>query len=234
MKNRSMKRLRLLRFLSALFALGIIAAGIGFGAKTYLDRTLDNMAEEGILRNEALADHPLRQALDGQEIKEYVREFFPVIYRQDEAGLEGLVRKSMDLMIQNSPEDFRNYTMRDEAKYQDLLDRAAGQVMENEEFRGSLKSLVEKGRQKLGLRRYLLEAALHHREVTIAGAALAAVALLLWLLLGGISAGVLRSGFLPALLIAAVCAGAILYAAGHLAPAYSRDIDFAAIILQYI
>ena len=136
LKNKPKKRVGLLRFLSALFALGIIAAGIGFGAKTYLDRTLDNMAEEGILRNEALADHPLRQALDGQEIKEYVREFFPVIYRQDEAGLEARVRKSLDLMIQNSPEDFRNYTMRDEAKYQDLLDRAAAQVMETIEELG--------------------------------------------------------------------------------------------------
>lgn len=234
MKNQQIKRVGLLRFLSVLFALGIIAGSIGFGAKIYLDRSLDYMAEEGILRNEALADHPLRQALNEQEIKEYVREFFPVIFRQDEAGLETLVRKSLDLMIRNSPEDFRNYAMRDEAKYRDLLDRSTAKVLENEEFSGSLQVLAEKSRQKLGFRRYLLEAALYHREVTIGGAALAAVSLLLWLVLGGISAGVVRTGFLPALLISAVCAGAILFTAGDMTPYYSRDIDFAAIILQYI
>lgn len=233
MKKKPVRRAGLLRLLSVFIALGVVAGGLGLGAKTYLDRTLDAMAEEGILRNEALADHPLRKAMSGQEIKEYVREYFPVIMRQDEAGLRAFVRKAEDLMIRNSPDDFRTYAMRDEAKYRELLDRATEELLAKEEFTGGLKELVGKIRQQLGARWYLLEAALHSREITIAGFALAAAALLLWLILGGFSAGVVRSGFLPGLLVSAACAGAILFAAGKIAPAYYKGIDIAAFIARY-
>ncbi len=233
-KKKEMKRAGLPRLLAVLFALGVIAAALGLGAKTYLDRTLDTLAEEGVIRNESLADHPLRKALSEQEIKDYIRESFPVILQQDRAGLEAFVRKAQDLMIRNSPDDFRTYAMHDEAKYQNLLDRATAEILAKDEFTGGLKELVSKARQKLGLRWILLEAALHSREIMIAGAALAALSLLLWFILGGVSAGVVRGGLIPVLLVSAACAAAILLLAAKMAPASSQGIDIAEFIAKYI
>ena len=230
MKQKPARKTGLLRLLSVLFALGVLTAGLGTGAKIYLDRSLDAMAEEAILRNEALADHPIRQALGADEIKAYVREFFPAVLRQDKTGLKPLVRKAQDLMIRNAPEDFRTYAMRDAAKYEDLLDRAAEAVLSDGAFTEKLREITEKTRTRLGVRWYLLEAALYSRPLTVAGAALSAAALLMWLLLGGVSAGMIKTGMLPALLLSAACAGAMLLAAGNLAPASPGAADAAALI----
>ena len=233
MKNKPAQRTGLLRLLSVLFALGVIAAGLGFGAKTYLNRTLDALTEESVLRNEALAEHPLRQAMSEEEIKDYVRKAVPVILRQDKTEIKALVREALEMMIRNSAEDFRAYYTRDEEKYRERIGRATEQVLANEEFTRGLQELTRKVKQQPALRRLLLAIALHSREITAAGAALAGLALLLWLILGGISAGVLRSGLLPALLVSAACAGAVLLLAATREPVHP-GIDIGAFIAKYI
>ena len=221
------------RFLAVLFVLGIIAGCLGAGLKIYYDRTLDAMTEEGIIRNGALADHAVRQALSEQEIRDYVKEFATMIIRQDEADMRAIVRKSLELVIQNSPDDFRIYYTWDEAIYKERLDKVTEKVLTDGEFTSDLKDLTAKFRNRLGFRWYLLKVVLYSREIMIAGFVLAAAALILWFVFGGVSAGMVRGGLVPALLIAAACAGAILLLALKAPPAYSREFDIGSFIARH-
>lgn len=232
MAKKTAKKTGLLRFLAVLFVLGIIAGSLGIGMKIYYDRTLDAVTEEGIIRNEALADHPLNRVLSEQEIRDYVREFTPAIIRQDEAGLRKFVRTSIDLVIRNSAEDFRAYYTRDEAKYQERLDQATEKALADEKFTGGLKDFTAKIRNRLGILWHLLKIVWYHQEIMVAGFALAALSLLLWFFCGGASAGILRGGLLPALLISAVCATAILLLAMKMSPVYPREIDIGSFITE--
>ena len=233
MKKEMPRKTGLQRFLAVLFVLGIIAGSLGLGEKIYYDRTLDAVTEEGIIRNAALAEHPLNRTLSEQEIKDYVKEFAPAIIRQDEAGLKAFIRKSLDLVIRNSADDFRAYYMRDEAKYRERLDQAAEKALADEEFMGGLQEFAASFRNKLGILWHLLKIVWYSGEITIAGFALAGLSLLLWFLCGGVSAGPVRGGLVPALLVSIACAGAILFLALKMPPANLQGLDIGSFIAEY-
>ena len=217
-EKKPVRHLGILRILSLLFALGLIVCAAGFGARLYFDRTYDCLHDELIAKAaESNSSGSGAQAagtistIDNEIIKKSkgeIREVLAAALCEDAGRLKNAVKalavhllKDMDGLseIYNGQKDEIN------ALLSDFLN-----AVDNKTLREPISLYSKDIGKEVGIRWLLLQIGARSMLLVIAGGGLAVLSLILWLVLGGPSAGAVRSFFLPALIVALVLAAAAI------------------------
>lgn len=214
--EKPVRHLGLLRLLSVLFALGLIAAAIGIGCQLYFDRTYDKIHDSALNEiKEAYQgsgqDTEMISSMDNKVVarnKADIRSLIAAMVREDPKGLKTALKNTLIDVIRDTDELSEIYSASsDDIKtfVSDLADSVEDQLILE-----YAKEFNKECSQEFGLRWLMLQVGARSLLVAIIGGGLALLCFLLWLILRGPSAGAARSWFVPMLVIALLLAAAII------------------------
>lgn len=210
------RHLGLLRLLSVLFALGLIAAAIGIGCQLYFDRTYDKIHDSVLneikeIYQDSEQDTTLISSMDNKVVarnKTDIRSLIAAMVREDPKSLKTALKNTLIDVIRDTDELSEIYSASsDDIKtfVSDLADSVEDQLILE-----YAKEFNRECSQEFGFRWLMLQVGVRSRLVVVAGGGLALLCFLLWLILHGPSAGAARSWFVPMLVIALLLAAAVI------------------------
>ena len=171
-----------LRFLSLLFAIGLLIFAVGLGGHFFYDRQADSAIRESA--------EEYHKELSDDELKEAKESFSKELAFVLKSDVKGLLKEegATDEDIKNLSDDTLNY------------------------LRDNLKEINKKGQEEFGFLWTLLKAGARSSLLMIIGGALAVLALIIWLARGGTSAPLSQTTMAPAVCILVILAAVAVVA----------------------
>ncbi len=174
-----------------------------------------------------------------------IRNFLSAVIAEDPQGLKNTAKGFVTSLLQNPDRlksafemavsassssvsfDFPSSTIKEfysenKSDINELMDDMLKDI-DNSALREPMEKVGQIGSEEFGFRWFMLKIGAKGILITIIGGAVAVLSLLLWLLLGGPSAGAGRTGFAPMLIIALVLAAAIIASCLFLVSTVSVD-----------
>ena len=214
--EKPVRHLGLLRLLSILFALGLIAAAVGIGCQLYFDRSYDKIHDSALAEiretyKDSEQNTEVVNSIDDKVVarnKADIRSLIAAMVREDPKGLKTALKNTLIDVIRDTDELSEIYSASsDNIKtfVSDLADSVEDQLILE-----YAKEFNKECSQEFGFRWLMLQVGARSLLVVMIGGGLALLCFLLWLILHGPSAGAARSWFVPMLVIALLLAAAII------------------------
>lgn len=185
----------LLRLLSLLFALGLIVLAAGIGGNVYLNRFIDESAQN--------------VELSSKERSLTVSGITASINRDAKA----YKKAAKELLLYSLKEAYPDQYSQNKDQINEAFDTYLSSI-DDSELREAMKEDYDANSKEYGFRWFILWIGANASLLMIVGGALAGVTLILWFVFGGASAGPGKTWLLPLLLVA------VLLAAGIIVPCF--------------